>query len=166
MRRATRSQGRSSATLRKPSFDSDLTDLYEVEGSLRHSKTTKRVNNTNAETESDSELSSQDEFSAARHDRCDVSEEEYEETDSEEDARTYSAYHGSDSEAPDPKPEKKQTHRVKKDPIVEHAAAKEKGDGSALHSDKVMLVESSCLLLVDLQSLCRKAILRCRMSLQ
>jgi len=166
MRRGTRNQRHSSAALRRSSFDSDLTDLYEVEGSPKHSKRTKRVNNTKAGEESDSELSSQDESSAARHERYDAYEEEYEEMDSEEDARTYSAYHGSDSEVSNSKLEKKQSHRVKKDPIVELTTSKEKGDGSALHSDTVMLVESSCLLHVDLQSLHRKAILRCRMSLQ
>lgn len=162
MPRATRSQGHSS-TAPRSSFDSDFTDLYEVEGSPKRSKTTRRVNNTDTGEGSDSELSS--EFSAARHDRCDVCEED-DEMDSEEDARTYSAYHGSDSEVPDPKPKTKQTQRIKKGPIVEPTTSKENGVGSVLHSDTVMLVISSCLLLEDSQILRRKGILRCRMPLQ
>jgi hypothetical protein len=86
--------------------------------------------------------------------------------DPEENARTCSAYHGSDSKVSDSKLEKKQSHRIKRDPIIELTTSKEKGDGSALHSDTVMLVESSCLLLVDLQSHRRKAILICQMSSQ
>jgi hypothetical protein len=164
MRRETRGQGPSSTALRA-SFDSDLTDLSEVNGSSKYSKTTKRVKNTEAGEESDSASSSQ--FSAAAHDRCDVYEGEYEEMDSEEDTRSYSAYHGSDSEIPGSKLEKKQSLRVKKNLLVGHTTSKEKAVDSALQSDTVMLVESSCLPLVDLQSLCRKAILRrCRMSLQ
>ena len=139
MPRGTRSQGHSSTALRS-SFDSDLTDLHEVEGSPKRRKMTKRVNNTDTGEGSDSELES--EFSAAGHDRCDVCEED-EEMDSEEDARTYSAYHGSDSEVPDPKLKKKRTQRMKKDPIVEPTTPKEKGVGSVLQSDMVMPVTSS-----------------------
>ena len=171
MRRTTRTRSHISAALRGSSFDSDLTDLYEVEDSLKRSAMTRRVNNTDAREESDSELSNPDPYSAADRDKYNTYEEEYEgeyeEMDSEWGARTPSAYHGSDSEISDSKLEKKQPRQVGRDLIVSNTTSKVKEDRSALQSDTVrFFFPSACLLPTDLQMLHRtKAILRYQISL-
>jgi hypothetical protein len=127
-----------SAELRGCSSESDLTELEEVDASPKRGKMTKAVNTTE---DLDLELSDQEGHSADGHDSCDIYEKEYEELDSEEDARTYSAYHNSDSEISDTRLEKKQSHQVKGSK-VETGTSRGKEDRSALSSDTVRFFES------------------------